>query len=278
MDTASEASEGIDAANKIWGNLLTKEQMDNLGIAAPAQRDGKRPRTDRKSRPSSASTTVPKEVLGTLCRLVLKHEDTINSLLQESQFLLHLAPGQGSILPLMMDVSRSWHQKVDKTTPLRHLLAQTMMEEMARRLQKLMEATPTEALFQDCKAYHLIRDDKDRTMPFLRWSHQRKCLEPTEQPGLPIQEVSRSLQNILRILAADPKVTLRFHSLKKPTSDMATQQALPWLWTVALRNSPELWHEVSRLAYHSSWQLVQVRLRPQSMERTPLAKTLMKAM
>ena len=115
-------------------------------------------------------------------------------------------------------------------------------------------------------------------MPFLRWSHQRKCLEPTEQPGLPIQEVSRSLQNILRILAADPKVTLRFHSLKKPTSDTATQQALPWLWTVALRNSPELWHEVSRLAYHSSWQLVQVRLRPQSMERTPLAKTLMKAM
>jgi hypothetical protein len=221
---------------------------------------------------------VPTEVLGTLCRLVLKHEDTINSLLQESQFLLHLAPGKGSILPLMMDVSRSWHQQVEKTLPLRHLLAQSMMEEMARRLQKLMDATPTEDLFLDCKAYHLIRDDHDRTMPFLRWSHQRKCLEATEQQGLPIQEVSRSLQNIIRLLKADPKVTLRFHSLKKPMTGTEPQQALPWIWTVALRNTPELWHEVARLAYHSSWQLVQVRLRPQGMERTPLAKTLMKAM
>ena len=69
-----------------------------------------------------------------------------------------------------------------------------------------------------------------------------------------------------------------FHSLKKPVEGKEPQQALPWIWTVALRNTPELWHEVARLAYHSSWQLVQVRLRPQSLERTPLAKQLQKHM
>jgi hypothetical protein len=208
----------------------------------------------------------------------MRHEDTINSLLQESQFLLHLAPGQGSILPLMLDTSKTWHQQTEKSVPLRHLLAQTMIQEMDRRLQKLMAATPTEELFRDCKSYNLVKDDNNRTMPLLRWSHQRKCLEPTEQPGLPIQEVHRSLQNILRLMTEDHRVTLRFHSLKKPVEGKEPHQALPWFWTVALRNSPELWLEVARLAFHSSWQLVQVRLRPQGLERTPLAKQLQKHM
>ena len=153
-----------------------------------------------------------------------------------------------------------------------------MIKELDSRLQKLMEATPTEALFRDCKSYHLVKDDHNRTMPFLRWSQQRKCLEPTDQSGMPIEEVHRSLQNIMRLMEADHRVTLRFHSLKKPVEGKEPQQALPWIWTVALRNTPELWHEVARLAYHSSWQLVQVRLRPQSLERTPLAKQLQKHM
>ena len=42
-----------------------------------------------------------------------------------------------------------------------------MIQELERRLKKLMEAPPTEALFQDCKSYHLVRDDTNRTMPFL---------------------------------------------------------------------------------------------------------------
>ena len=290
MDMDSEALEGIDSASKIWGNLLTKEQMEKLGISSPAKgdnsRDSKRLRTDRRSdrkhdrrasSDSTSTTTVPTEVLGTLCRLVLRHEDTLNSLLSESQFLLHLAPGQGSILPLMMETSRTWHQQTEKTIPLRHLLAQTMIQELERRLKKLMEAPPTEALFQDCKSYHLVRDDTNRTMPFLRWSHQRRCLEPTEQPCLPITEVHRSLQNILRLLT-DHRVTLRFHSLKRIGDSKEISQAVPWVWTVAQRHDPELWHEVAKLAFHSSSQLIQVRLRPQGLERTPLAKQLQKAM
>ena len=284
MDMASEALEGIDSASKIWGNLLTKDQMEKLGISSPAtgdNRDNKRLRTDRKQdrkgrSASTSTTTVSTEVLGTLCRLVLRHEDTLNSLLQESQFLLHLAPGQGSILPLMMETSRTWHQQTEKQVPLRHLLAQTMMQEMERRLKKLMEATPTEELFQDCKSYHLVKDDHNRTMPYLRWSHQRKCLEPTEQTCLPITEVHRSLQNILRLLT-DHRVTLRFHSLKKMGDSKETPQAVPWVWTVAQRHDPELWHEVAKLAFHSSWQLIKVRLRPQGLERTPLAKQIQKA-
>lgn len=213
----------------------------------------------------------------TLCCLVLRHEDTINSLLQESQFLLHLAPGPGSILPLMLETSRIWHQQTEKSVPLRHLLAQTMMQEMERRLTKLKDAAPTEELFQDCKSYHLVKDDNNRTMPYLRWSHQRKCLEPTDQTCLPITEVHRSLQNILRLMQ-DHRVTLRFHSLKKMADNKETQQAVPWVWTVAQRHDPELWHEVAKLAFHSSWQLIQVRLRPQGLERTPLAKQIQKMM
>ena len=152
-----------------------------------------------------------------------------------------------------------------------------MMTELERRLQTLMKATPTEALFQDCKSYHLVKDDQDRTMPFLRWSHQKRCLEPTDQPSLPIAEVLKSLQSILRLLD-DHQVTLRFHSLKKLNDGPAPQQSIPWIWTVAYRTSPELWHQVARLAFHSSWQLIQVRLRQQGMDRSQLAKQIQKTL
>ena len=76
----------------------------------------------------------------------------------------------------------------------------------------------------------------------------------------------------------DPQVTLRFHALTKPKAGQEASQAIPWLWTVSLRVSPELWHELNRLSYHSIWQLIQIRLRPHPLERQPLAKQLQKAL
>ena len=108
-------------------------------------------------------------------------------------------------------------------------------------------------------------------MPFLRWCPQKQSLQPTSAQGLPIKEVQRSLGNIQRIMT-DPQVTLRFHALTKAKEGQETAQAIPWLWTVSLRVSPELWHELNRLSYHSIWQLIQIRLRPQPLDRQPFGQ------
>jgi hypothetical protein len=212
-----------------------------------------------------------------LIRLTLRHEDHLNCLMQESQFLIHMNPGKGSIVPTLLQESQQWHAAKEKDMSLRHHLACTMIQMLEFRLQKLISATPTEELYTDCVKYHLIGQDQDRTMPFLRWCPQKQSLQPTSAQGLPIKEVQRSLGNIQRIMA-DPQVTLRFHALTKPKEGQESAQAIPWLWTISLRVSPELWHELNRLSYHSIWQLIQIRLRPQPLDRQPLAKQLQKAL
>ena len=101
---------------------------------------------------------------------------------------------------------------------------------------------------------------------------KKKELVPSSKQGLPVQSVQRSLSNILRLLA-DQTWTLRFHALKKPVDDPAQTTAIPFIWTTSLR-SPELWAELQALCFHSIWRLILVQLRPQTLERQPLAKQL----
>ena len=219
-------------------------------------------------------TTVPTEFLQSLTRLVLRHEDSINTLLQETEYMVFMNPGQGSILPQLMEVSKLWHAQ-EKTEPLRHLLAKTMLLTLEARLDKLLAATPTEELYQDCVAYHLIGTDQSKTMPYLRWNPQLQKLQPTSAPGLPAQQVKQSLTNMLRLMS-DHRVTLRFHALRRPQEGQQITQPIPWLWTVGLRHSAELYYELDKLVHHSIWQLIQVRIRGQSLTRSPLAKQLQK--
>jgi len=84
----SEEPEGIDTAAKIWGALLSTEQLRQLGLDQQGDknkdknRDKKRQKThsarpDRASRDTS-TTAVPTEVLKQLIRLTLRHEDHLN--------------------------------------------------------------------------------------------------------------------------------------------------------------------------------------------------------
>ena len=174
-----------------------------------------------------------------------------------------------------MQTSKTWHA-TEKKEPLRHLLAKTMLQALELRLDKLLAAAPTEDLFQDCVTYHLINPDQPRTMPYLRWNHQAQKLQPTDAPGLSAQQVKQSLSNMIRLMS-DHRVTLRFHALRKPLEGPEISQPIPWLWTVSLRHNTELYFELDKLAHHSIWQLIQVRLRGQSLTRSPLAQQLLKA-
>ena len=79
-------------------------------------------------------------------------------------------------------------------------------------------------------------------------------------------------------LMSDSSVTLRFHALRKTKEDQDAQQPVPWLWTLSLRNSPELQQQLAALSHHAIWQLIQVRLKPQTLQRQPLATQIQKAL
>ena len=176
MDMGSEELEGIDSASKIWGNLLNQEQLRQLGLDQPEPKKGDKKRqktqperTDRDSR-STSSTAVPNEVLKQLIRLTLRHEDHLNCLMQESQFLIHMNPGKGSIVLTLLQASQQWHAAKEKDMSLRHHLACTMIQTLEFRLQRLTSATPTEELFVPrlCEvSSHMSGPRQDNAVPTL---------------------------------------------------------------------------------------------------------------
>ena len=106
--------------------------------------------------------------------------------LQDLEFLLHMSPGAGSIIPVLLQLQKSqeWHQG-NEEVPLRHVLATTMMKTLEHRLATLFAAEPTTELYKERMENHLITNGAERTMPFLRWDQTKQCLVPNHTPGLP---------------------------------------------------------------------------------------------
>lgn len=282
-----EVDEGTDAlaVSKIWGPLLTTQELANLGI--PTDKGQEKDKPNKRHKPSKAenkgkgkgkspksisqeTVTVNKEALVVLTKLVLRHEDSLNTTLQESQFLMFMSPGVGSVLPQLFQESRQWHTS-GREIPLRHVLAKSMLQHLEQRLTKLIASEPDSELYKEGVDHHLILPDDHRTMPFLRWDTQKNSLVPSHTPGLPAKQVLKAYQDIIRLME-DPAVTLRFHALKKAQEQ--PQHVVPWMWTVSQRTAPELWHSIHQLCYHASWRLILTRLRPQGLQRQPLAQTL----
>lgn len=269
--------DALDKANLIWNNLLTPGQLRSLGIKDEDEtKPNKRPRRKEHSGSSTKSSDPDlKQMVQVMAKIVMRQEDTINVLLQEFEFVLYLQPGEGSLLPTLINCHRTW-QNSDKSQSLRHTMALTMVETLKERLDKLVQAPVTAEVFQDCVKYNLI--NSNREMPYLRWDVGSQQLVPSKEKALPIGEVQNILMNILKILQQEPEITLRFHALTKLQQEDASQRSIPFLWTVGHRTQGELWNLLRTVSFHSIWQLVRLTLRPQTQQRSALTKQLAKMM
>lgn len=265
----------LDKASTIWKGLLTPGQMQELGIAQENQdKSNKRPRR-KDSRASTTSGGAQSPMLTLMAKLLLKHEDTLNVLLQEHEFVLYMNPGEGSMVPVLLKTHQDWLAG-PKTTSLRHVMALQVVDTLVERTEQLQQAPASADLFKECLRLHLI--DANKEMPFLRWCPKTQQLLPNKEKGLPIGEVLHTLKGMQRILKDDTGITLRFHALAKLQSDTSGSRAIPFLWTVGARTNGELWNLMHGLSFHSIWQLVRTTLRPQDQRRSGLAKQLQKMM
>ena len=88
----------------------------------------------------------------------------------------------------------------------------------------------------------------------------------------------QDLDAIVHILQSEPEITLRFHAVSKLQTEDTSGKTIPFLWTVGNRTQGELWNLLRTVSYHSIWQLVRLTLRPQTQQRSALAKQLEKMM
>lgn len=102
--------------------------------------------------------------MANLTGLVLRQESTLNCILSENQFMLHLGIGNGSILPTLYAETQKWKQS-DHHVPRRHHLALLMMNMIHERLERLSSTPDDNDAFKHCIKYHLVTTDWK--MPFL---------------------------------------------------------------------------------------------------------------
>ena len=272
---SSQMADDLDSAKSIWGSLLSADQLLALGIS-DSKENGQNKRQKRKERqkpPSSASSPASNDMLVLLARMALRQEANMMALLQESEFIIHMAPGQASLLPLLMKTHQNWKEG-PKTQPLRHCMTLRVMETVLERLEKLYQSQTTEEVFVECAKFGLI--DTNRAMPYLRWDQSARKLTPSKEKALPIGEVRKTMQNVVRILQTDHLVVLRFHAMTKVPQEEAPAKTIPFLLTIGSRTNGELWNILHSISYHSIWQLALSTLRPQTQQRSNLGKQLQK--
>ena len=262
--------DGFQEMADIWGGVLPKEQPKRY-LDYEQQREGdKRHKGIKLEGPTNVrASPVPPNVLQTMMTLLLRHEDSLRCLHLDSEYVVYLNPGQGSILKELMQASRDWQSSKEKTEPLRHCLAATMASLLQARFQKIMEAQEESELRKNAVKYNLI--DQNGKCPYLSWSLEQKKLIVSKTPALTMEETSDMLQAIVANME-DPRVTLRFHSLKKLDGD--SSKAVPFLWMISNRVNLDLWHRLQQLSHHSCLQLTQMSLRPGNLQRSALARQL----
>ena len=252
----------------IWAHVLPKDQLKRILETEPQETEKRHKgrKFQNKENPDEMGHT---QLLKAMAALLLRHEDSIKCLNLDMEYMVHLNPGPGSILGDLMTASKDWTNAKEKATPLRHHLVVTTIDLLLQRFTALTEAQPESELHKRALQYLLL--DSNNHCPFLSWSPERKQLIQSKTPPMPMEEVLKTIQEIKTCLE-DSRVTLKFHSLRKMSTD--TDKAVPFLWTVSHRVAPNLWHLLQRLAFHSSWQLIQVHLRPANLQRSPLAKSI----
>ena len=183
----------------IWSNVLPKEELLKACKRQRSQ-DQPSPKRSRGRMTERKNEAGPdtKEVLLLLARLALRHEDSIQAMLQQQQFILHLKSGQGSLLPLLMKKSQMWHAEEEKKLPLRCCLAQLMLETLQERASKLLQASPQDAIFQARLRQDLVTDSRgtDRYLgsdfPGPSGSIERPAISHLEEVATRSRSASRS--------------------------------------------------------------------------------------
>lgn len=269
-------ADDLDNARQLWQGLLTAKQMTDLGLDSDNKENkgASNKRHKRQTTPLQHSSDHQRkdqtELLRSLARLCLRHEDTLNVLLVEHQYILHITPGDGSALPILLQKTMEWKQNSQQQPiTLRHSLALALVETVAARLTTLQQAPNTEEMFKECLALNLI--DADRNMPFQFWCQKAQKLLPSKERSMPLAEVLHTMNSLVRIMKDDGNVTLRFHALTKMTSEEKVK-TVPFLWTIRCRENGEVWSLLQTLCFHSVWRLARASLRAQNLQRSNLAK------
>ena len=288
----------------VMRQLLPSYQTTGSGPSGPAtaakregpQLEGGQPKRGRGRRaqkaPVKQESVDVQSLTHMMARMMLQHEDVLNSLLLEMELMIFMQSGEGSVLQALTMISEEWHKQMPAQrassaqgakdrSPLRVVMAQCFFTELAARSSKV-QASGQEAdkLRKELIHQRLLTEDGQAWMQ-VQWSSERERLEPTSAPVLRLakaHEAIMAIQALVQILG----LLLRFHALRPLHKIQAKDGStvVPWKMVIGHREEKAklLYGHMQTVCHSAVTQLVLTRIRPANMRRSPLAQKLSQAL
>ena len=178
-----------------------------------------------------------------------------------------------STLTLLKEVTNHWQQSYQEkktTTTLRTALLTSLWMELEARLAKLESDQAATKFYVDSGHLHLNPTRWSYTM----WDQDKQQSLPTEAPPLTNQEIVAALK-ILKAAALTDGVIHKFSPLHK-LSENPQSKVVVFQLVLTTRPTAEKVHaEMSKLTNLAVTSLVGLRIRPERLQISPLAKQLL---
>ena len=237
---------------------------------------GREPRKRNSSSSASASDGRDHDLLMMVARLSLRQEDLLNQMSLDCGLMMFLQCGRGSVMPTLLETGRQWNQQRqngDVTMSLRQTIFLTIFQELINRASKLQLTKKDDPLIMGLKTKGILTEDNK--WHYLTWNAEAKALQANQKTPLTSEEICAMLQRIHQ-LGQNPNLILKFsalRSLKPENLPQDTAVAIPWRLDISMRGPEalELHNLLLKLAGNGLTQLVLMRMRQCTLQRSPLA-------
>lgn len=270
---ADQEMDPLSQLQDLWQHAIPAPQLKRM--MEDLQTPNKRSKGKGKGKTQQKESPHLETLVLMMGKLLMRHEDAINALMTEHQFVLYLTLGQGSVVPHLLRESKAWRDQTTKEGPLRQKLAISFIKETQNRLNEVEQKIDQKGVLDTLIQTGIL--DQHRNLPYLTWDKAAKRLVPNKQPAIPLAQIKDLLDHLL-IMLADVDTTVRFHSMKpmEKAVQSTDQQSLAFVWMVSNQTHREVWHKLRSTCWNSIWLLANAQLKPHTLGRCNLAQQIQK--
>ena len=266
-------AELMDVCSSHFAKCPRMEEEDRSSDRRPARKGQRKP-----SRSSASDLGEDGSLISMLAKLTLRQEDQLNQIHLDKSFIFFVQAGKGNILPLMLKTSKDWHGQREAgqlNTSLRQHMFRSVFEEPAFRASKLPFGSNDHELIWVLQNKQVLT--ATNSWNYLQWDSKEKTLKPAARDPLPSEEAAALIQKI-HSLAAQADLIHRFSALKPMPQDSTVTDSVvvPWRLDISLRGqaAQDLYAALQQLTGSGLTQLIFVRIRPSTLQRSPLAQAI----
>lgn len=235
------------------------------------------PRSQGSPKGQSKGTQLdPTQILQMMGRLLLRVDRDLQVLQRETTFIFYFScKDPKGILPLLLQKAEQWHTQAKEGSsssmgPLRQVLLQTVIAEMANRINRLLEAPADSPLLQAAVQTQILLEDKK--IPYMQWNQQDKKLQVSTKTPVSLAKMSEHFTELQEGFR-DVGLIQKFHAL--PTK--ADSPVTPWRLQMSMRED-RTYELMQHLAQSQVWTLLAASLKQHNLHQSALAGTLEKSL